>query len=330
MLHRRSVVARPAAFRTVDDVVVETTDPTARRSRSRALAAGAAVALAMTAAIVGAVGVVRALDGTSAAGDAPAAIVGAAAGGAAGTRTPVSAGDAGAAGVDALAAQTATWLAPSATIDRIVLVGDSLAQETFSFIEYLTPAATVSPRFWGGTAPCDWLGADLGSGPSSVVVITFTGNSLTPCMADGAGGHLADDALVERYRADLGVLVDRARRSGARVVLVGQPYRAPSFDADLEVAGINEVLQQYAASFAHVSFVDAGAAVETPDGRYAERLPCTPTDSDCAPDGTTVVRGDGVHFCPIAGENPCSVWSSGAFRFGAAIAGAANDPAAFD
>jgi hypothetical protein len=79
-----------------------------------------------------------------------------------------------------------------------------------------------------------------------------------------------------------------------------------------------------------VSFVDAGRAVETPDGQFTDRLPCTPYDTDCAADGTTVVRGDGVHFCPIVGENPCSVWSSGAFRFALAIASGANNPRVFD
>lgn len=286
------------------------------------------MAVAVTAAVAGAVGVVRAVEDAVTVDEPASVIDGAAAGGAAVTRSAVVGGAAGSTSGPAPSSQG--WLAPAATIDQVVLVGDSLAQETAHMIEYLTPGATVSPRFWGGTAPCDWVGADLGAGPSSVVVITFTGNSLTPCMADGAGGHLADAALVDRYRIDLGVLVDRARRSGARVVLVGQPARAPSFDADVEVAGINEILRQHAAEHPYVSFVDAGAAVETPDGRYTERLPCTPTDSDCAPDGTTVVRGDGVHFCPAAGQSPCPVWSSGAFRFGAAIAAAANDPAAFD
>lgn len=226
--------------------------------------------------------------------------------------------------------QRGPWRDPAGRIDQLVYVGDSLAQETYSLLAYLSPGKTVSTKFWGGTAPCDWLDVDLGAGPTSVVVITFTGNSLTDCMSDGRGGHLVDEALIAKYRTDVGILVDRARQAGASVVLVGQPLRAPSFDADLEVEGINAMYREYAAAFPNVSFVDAGAQVETLDGRYTDRLPCTPFDTDCAADGTTVVRGDGVHFCPIEGQNPCSVWSSGAFRFGSAIAQAANDPAAFD
>ena len=222
------------------------------------------------------------------------------------------------------------WAKPATRVNRLVLVGDSLAQEVTPFLQFFTPGKAFVPKFWGGTAPCDWRDVNLQANRSSVVVITFTGNSLTECMSDGEGGHLADEAVVEQYRYDVGVLIDKARRVGARVVLVGQPLRAASFDADLEVNGINEMYQEYAAMFPYVSFVDAGRAVETADGQFTDRLPCTPYDTDCAADGTTVVRGDGVHFCPVVGENPCSVWSSGAFRFALVIASAANNPRVFD
>ena len=222
------------------------------------------------------------------------------------------------------------WQRPSSKTNRIVLVGDSLAQEVTPFLQYLTPGKAFVPKFWGGTAPCDWVNTDLEATRSSVVVVTFTGNSLTPCMGDGAGGFLVDQPLVDRYRQDIGTIIDHARQAGARVVLVGQPYRDARFDAQLEVDGINEIYRSYAATYPYVSFVDAGATVETPDGQYTDRLPCSSFDTDCASDGTTVVRGDGVHFCPHVGHNPCDVWASGAFRFGLAIAGAANRPQNYD
>lgn len=226
-------------------------------------------------------------------------------------------------------AGSGAWVRPAARTNRVVLVGDSLAQEATPYLRFLAGSKQFVPKFWGGTAPCDWLSVDLEATRASVVVVSFTGNSLTPCMADDAGGYLQDQALVDRYRLDLGVIVDAARRAGARVVLVGQPLRAASFGADVEVEGINEVYRNYAAAFRFVSYVDAGRAVEGPDGAFAERLPCTRFDPDCV-DGTTVVRGDGVHFCPIEGENPCSVWSSGAFRFALVIASATNNPRPFD
>ena len=222
------------------------------------------------------------------------------------------------------------WTKPAARSNRVVLVGDSLAQEVTPFLQFLTPGKAFVPKFWGGTAPCDWRDVDLQANRRSVVVISFTGNSLTDCMSDGQGGHLVDEAVVDQYRYDIGVLIDKARRVGARVVLVGQPLRDATFDADVEVNGINEVYRQFAVAYPFVSFIDAGRAVELPDGRFTDRLPCTSYDVDCADDGMTVVRGDGVHFCPIEGENPCSVWSSGAFRFALVIASATNNPRVFD
>jgi hypothetical protein len=222
------------------------------------------------------------------------------------------------------------WPTPDASSSTIVLVGDSLAEETSGVIAMLTAPKSFVPRYWGGTAPCDWLDDDLLADRSSVVVITFTGNSLTPCMSDGAGGHLEHEAFAARYRADLTELVDHARSTGARVVLVGQPYRSPSFDHTDRVDAINQVIQELTQAYRFVSYVDAGAAVETADGSFSDRLPCAFFDLDCAADGTTVVRGDGVHFCPVVNVHPCPVYSSGAFRFGAAIATAANNPTDFE
>jgi hypothetical protein len=218
---------------------------------------------------------------------------------------------------------------PAARATRVVMLGDSLAHEVSGVVGFFAAPRRIVPKFWGGTAPCDWLGVNLEASRSSVVVVSFTGNRATRCMEDGAGGYLRGAALVDRYRADLTALVRRARASGAQVLLVGQPYRAPSFEADAEVDGINAIYRELAKQ-RFVSFVDAGAFVEL-DGRYTPRLPCAPFDAVCDPDGTVVVRGDGVHFCPVEGPSSnCPVWSSGAVRFGMAIASAAMRPGAFE
>jgi hypothetical protein len=226
-------------------------------------------------------------------------------------------------------AEVVPEVAPAVT-DRLVLVGDSLAHEVSPVIRYVTPEKDFVAKFFGGTAPCDWTDVDLEATSSTVVVVSFSGNSMTPCMIDETGSNLLDHRLVEKYRADVGILIEHATAAGAWVVLVGQPVRHPRFDADLEVEGINALYQDYAAALPRVSFVDAGRLVEDADGRYTDRLPCLDLDTDCAPDGTTLVRSDGIHFCPVVGTLPCPVWSSGATRFGLGIAAAANDPATFD
>lgn len=82
-----------------------------------------------------------------------------------------------------------------------------------------------------------------------------------------------------------------------------------------------------------MTYVDAGAAV-LDHGRWTDALPCLP-DEPCsgiagavATDGpVNVVRApDGNHFCPVAHDAvdgvvaTCPVWSSGAYRYGTAMA----------
>lgn len=204
----------------------------------------------------------------------------------------------------------------------VVFVGDSLAEQAAPFLQPLVGGRTFVPQFFGGTAPCDWLGDDLQATATSVVVISFAGNSGTDCMTDGAGGFLHGQALVDKYRTDLTALVAQVRAGGARVLLVGQPQRRGEADVEIEVAGINQIYNELLQPGA-VSFVDAGAAVEDAAGAFTVTLPCLPGEAECGPDGSNVVRSDdGVHFCPGANPKPCNVYSSGAFRFATAIAAA--------
>jgi hypothetical protein len=214
----------------------------------------------------------------------------------------------------------------AAAADEVVLVGDSLAQETSPYLERQLGSTPLVEQYWGGTAPCDWLGKDFHATAESVVVISFTGNSLTPCMEDEDGTYLHGEALIDKYWADVGALVVAIRSTGARVVLVGQPQRGPAAtagtEAAIEVEGINAMYAALAKADG-VSFVDAGAAVETPDGDFATTLPCLPGEVECGILGDNVVRNDdGVHLCYGTKPDPCAEYSSGAYRFAAAIASA--------
>ena len=203
----------------------------------------------------------------------------------------------------------------------VVLVGDSLAEQAAQFLPGMLGTMAFTPQFFGGSAPCDWLGKDLGITPTSVVVISFTGNALSPCMADGAGGELQGQAVVDKYRTDVAALIDQARAAQADVVLVGQPVHGEPASGNDVVDGLNTAYHSFAEQ-SHVSFVDAGAAVENPDGSFAMSLACLPDESQCDASGNNVVRNDdGLHFCPGAPPpGPCTVYSSGAYRFAQAIA----------
>ena len=81
----------------------------------------------------------------------------------------------------------------------------------------------------------------------------------------------------------------------------------------------------------HVTYVDAGAAVEAPGHAYTDTLPCLAHEQCSGPMvngiATNVVRSaDGVHFCPTEEGNDagviggCPVYSSGAYRYAKAMA----------
>jgi hypothetical protein len=211
--------------------------------------------------------------------------------------------------------------------ESVVLVGDSLAEQAAPYLEAMLEPIALVPRFFGGTAPCDWLERDLGITASSVVVISFTGNSTSPCMSDGVGGHLQGQAVLDKYQSDVDGLIVEALTVGARVVLVVQPAQAESLGGNLLVAGLNEAYTERSTP-ADIDLVDAGAAVENVDGTFAQALPCLPGEEQCDPSGSNVVRSDdGLHFCPGSPPpGPCPVYSSGAFRFAQSIADAVNQP----
>jgi hypothetical protein len=221
---------------------------------------------------------------------------------------------------------------PAATPPRLIVLGDSLAEESMPYVHLLTsPEKTFEPHFFGGTAPCDWLDQGITPTADSIVVITFTGNSQTACMADGAGGFLAGSQMIAKYESDIGALVELARAGGARVLLVGQPIRRGDVGGNDDVDALNALYRRLAVE-PFVSFVDAAAAVENPDGTYTQTLPCVAGEPECDPSGANVVRNDdGLHLCPGGPHvGACPTYASGAWRFALRIVDAVADPDSYE
>jgi hypothetical protein len=221
----------------------------------------------------------------------------------------------------------------------VLLYGDSLAWEArehfvAAFAE--RPDVEVITKTFGGTAICDWLAAmrtDATAIAPGAVVVEFSGNALTACMQDLSGRPLTGDAYLKRYRSDAEAVVGIFRPIGAHLYFVGAPSPRPSAArSDFSGGRLNAIYEQIASSRSNaVEFVDAGAAV-LDDGLWTATLLCLRGEpceggTDGLGRGVNLVRApDGNHFCP-AGEQaragvtgPCSVWSSGAFRFGGAMA----------
>ena len=223
----------------------------------------------------------------------------------------------------------------------VVLYGDSLASESADqFRAALTAAGVADVRLntFGGTAICDWLDrmrTDAALLRPTAVVVEFSGNALTPCMADESGHSLFDtpDAYHQKYLADARQVLDIFGATGTRVYFAGAPLTRKAAETDpAGAAWLNELYASLAADSAgRGRYVDAGAATLEAN-RWTPTLPCLP-EEPCTGgvdgDGTpiNVVRApDGGHFCPGAPDatrgvtETCPVWSSGAYRYANAMA----------
>lgn len=219
---------------------------------------------------------------------------------------------------------------------RVELFGDSLAFQAAPYFAWLVEAggrAAVAEHTFGGTNVCDWLPTmrRVAVRHPQAVVLEFVGNTFTPCMAGCTAGSAR---AVARTCTDLAVAVRVFRAVGARVYLVGAPItRAQWVRRDPHRNDLNRRIAALAASAGRdVTYVDAGRAVEGRGGAYTAVLPCLFFEQCTGPVVAgvrdDVVRSpDGVHFCPgqtgnaVGQVGGCTVYSSGAFRFAAAMAG---------
>ena len=137
--------------------------------------------------------------------------------------------------------------------------------------------------------------------------------------SDGGYGYAASDLAALRDR--FGRLeVDLA------VYVVGAPVHR---DEGAQSAG-SELRAMYRslAARTHATYIEAGASV-LEHGNYTDTLPCLPIeapDQGCRGGRIAVRASDGLHFCPLVLTTAsglacwCPVWSSGALRFGIAMA----------
>lgn len=212
----------------------------------------------------------------------------------------------------------------------VVLYGDSLASEAEqTFSDQLGGHARVRAATVPGAALCDVLDRmrdDLGRRTTPrLAVIQFSGNNVTPCVQDANGDPLEGDALADRYATDARRAIELFSENGVQLYLVGSPPTTVSSTAVTLNERYRALATEASRAGSDVSFVDAHLAVSAPDGSFNQRLPCLPFETvDLGCDGGSIVvrAPDGVHFCPTGrgDDRECPVWSSGAYRFGSAMA----------
>jgi hypothetical protein len=225
--------------------------------------------------------------------------------------------------------------AASAPVE-VSVFGDSLAHEAKGALALeLAPLVTGSPTLqtYPGTALCDFRRAiktDLAGRRPDVLVLEFSGNSGTPCMAEGGGDLLpiGSDRWRRRYLEDLRVVLGIARRTDTRVVWAAAPPLSPEKFPGNYPRGLASAIRRLSRDHDRLRVVDAGTALATAGGGYAATLPCRPDEAAYCRDGRVVVRSDdGLHFdCHGVPDEMgrCIGYSAGARRFGEAIAAAVS------
>ncbi len=216
------------------------------------------------------------------------------------------------------------------------MYGDSLAVEAQGAFELIVTGggrAVVRLQTYGGVAICDFLEtmrADLAAFAPDVVVMEFSGNALTSCINHDP---FTPVDWYERYHTDADAVLAIYEPLDIPVYWVGTPMsRSSAEHADPSWAILTEMYSELPDHHPLARYVDAGQAVMR-DGTYTDVLPCLYYEP-CAdiPDPVTgepanpVRSPDGAHFCPaVTGAadgtvGACPVWSSGAWRFGLAMA----------
>lgn len=242
----------------------------------------------------------------------------------------------------------------SAEADRplVLVFGDSLVWEAEPYLSTLL-AVDHDVRVFavGGTAICDYADDVVRRSAAEhprMVVLAFSGNSLTTCMLPPPGTPNDRRWIVAKYQRDLDGIVATLGRLGVSMTLVGAPPRlervgdpverpttwtvgaVPSNMVSVET-DVNSVYESTAARARargfDVGYVDGGRRLKSPSGGWTKVLPCSVLDPGSACDaGLVTVRAfDLVHFCPevmVATEGVvqrCPVYSGGAVRYALAI-----------
>lgn len=224
---------------------------------------------------------------------------------------------------------------PEAIPPDVVLYGDSLSAEAAVPFQFALAGSEVHAKPVPGTAICDahqTIARDVRSTPPQVAVLQFVGNNSTSCVADDDGEPLSGEALAEAYLEDAEAVTGLLTENGVQVVWVGGPP-APGLPGEADELideGYRALVEEWEERApGQVHYAPAAEAVTGSDGEYVDSLPCLEDEEQAAAesgceDGEIRVRSDDrIHFCPeTPGEMFCESYSSGARRYGEAMADA--------
>jgi hypothetical protein len=223
--------------------------------------------------------------------------------------------------------------------------GDSLLDQVQSELQFQLGLNQIdlTVHAFGGTALCDWIPiieSRVDAGDTALVVIEFSGDAFTPCMA----GVSTEAELLAKYQSDLTYIATWLHDRGVPLLVVGQPPAIQPTGGPIVIPttwSVGQIPQGYAPSAPafndmyestvsgfqqqgwNIGYVAADSAVAAPNGNWTYVLPCLSFETaamGCNAQGLIEVRSPNfAHFCPVQGVEPCPVWSSGAWRYATAI-----------
>jgi hypothetical protein len=214
---------------------------------------------------------------------------------------------------------------------RVFVYGDSLVFQASKYVDQLLRARHFEPQIasLSGTATCDWFDNVKRARDTfhpDIVVMSFSGNALGPCMLHPDRTALSIAEYVAKYRKDTETAIS-IFPNDVRIYAVGAPVSSGGDDR------VFQIYRAVAKKHRNVHFVDGGIYI-TPHHRFAMTLPCLPGEPCTGPVvhgvRTNIVRSpDKAHFCPVdpGFGKPCPMYSSGAYRFALAIAQAVEQGA---
>ena len=189
--------------------------------------------------------------------------------------------------------------APQPQSVQWLVYGDSLSEQS---APYLAQSGTVGSRYFGGTAPCNWVAGlpnDRASFTPTKVLVQFIGNLPTACMT-GRDPKTA-------YEQDLTTIVNFWKAQNVPVVMI----ISPPTETD-SLAWARQAEQDVAANL-NIAVNDAEQAVLNA-GQFTFFLPCQASETQALgcgaeqPGEIRVRNADGIHFATAS-------YSSGAERF---------------
>jgi hypothetical protein len=186
----------------------------------------------------------------------------------------------------------------------VVVVGDSFAEQSAD--QFLALARADGYRAevfaYGGSSICSWESqlADLVEREPRILVLSFAGNDLHPCINPDKIADRSPRQVADIYRDQLDAVVRQFHDAGSKIYVVGPPpVKNPAFEAN--AAAMRDMYADYVAENPDVTAVETFALLG-PYGEYHKALPCREREP-CRADGTVVLRqDDDTHLTPEGGK----------------------------